>query len=82
MSDKRQSLKGLITQYRSTVTGLRITLKENPQIDILSQFCINSFLSKCDKGIGADWEREMTKRKTFVTFDEFLEYTEGRKQCI
>ncbi|XKL68093.1 hypothetical protein PGB90_003584 [Kerria lacca] len=78
MSDKRLSLRGLITQYRSTVTALEITLKENPQVDVPSQFCIHSFLSKSDKGTRADWERKVAKRKTFATFNEFLEYVEER----
>ncbi|XKL65471.1 hypothetical protein PGB90_008891 [Kerria lacca] len=78
MSDKRQSLRGLITKYRATVTALQITIKENPDIDVLSQFCIHSFLCKADKGTRADWEREMARRKSFASFEEFLKFMDGR----
>lgn len=75
MSDERQSLRGLITKYRVTVTDLQITITENPDIDVLSQFCIHFFLCKADKGTRANCEREMTRRKSFASFKEFLRFT-------
>jgi len=78
MKEKKQNLRGLITLFRANVTSLQVTLSQNSEVDPLSQVLIHTFLAKADRGTRQDWEREMTRRKRFASFDEFIEYMEGR----
>lgn len=78
VKEKKQSLRGLVSNFRAVATSLQILFQENTEIDPLSQLLIHDFLAKADKGTRQDWEREVMRRKSFATFSEFIEYMEGR----
>ncbi len=74
-----QKLRNLITHFRAHTTTLKVAFQENAEADVLSQFAIHEFLLKADNGTRLDWERELQRRKTFATFDEFIVNME--EQC-
>lgn len=75
---KDRSLKNLVAHYRANFIPLRVVFQRNPNIDILSQFCIHSFLRQADKGANIDWQREVEKRQELPTFDHFVKFMTGR----
>jgi len=73
----KPNLRKLVAQFRSHVTALKIAFSENKDIDVLSQFCIRSFLQETTNSTRLDWQREIEKRKS-ATFDDFITYMDSR----
>ncbi|XP_065217589.1 uncharacterized protein LOC135846829 [Planococcus citri] len=76
--DLDQSLRNLITNFRSNYTAINLTLKQHPEIDGMSLIFSYLFLKKVDKDTKVDWQREVARKKEYGSFEQFLTYQNER----
>ncbi|XP_065213370.1 uncharacterized protein LOC135840671 [Planococcus citri] len=79
--EKRASLKQIIGSFRQNFAAFQSIVKEH-NLDAISEVMISLFLSKTSKDLRGDWEKEVSLRNRFSTFNEFLQYMESQSNAI
>ncbi|XP_065203969.1 uncharacterized protein LOC135834058 [Planococcus citri] len=71
------TLKEQMVLFRQHTAGLQAIFRKN-KIDGFSQSMQYWFLKKCDKGTHAEWQRELSRNKSFRSLDEFYDFMDNR----
>ena len=79
--EKKAPLRTIIRNFRQNFAAFQSIVKEH-KLDAISQILIALFTSKINKDVRCEWEKEISAKGKFYSFEEFLRFMEAQSNAI